>query len=99
VGFTARPAASTTLSSVIIPSAPIAGYVDPKLYVAGNASVTAANVVSHAGLVRLGVVAHLLDGTFVVFLAMTLYVLLQHVQKSVAREMLILVALSTAINP
>lgn len=32
------------------------GYVDPKLYVAGDAAATAANVVSHAGLVRLGVV-------------------------------------------
>ncbi len=73
------------------------GYVDPKMYVAGNAAATAANVVSHVGLVRLGVVAHLLDGTFFVFLAMTLYLLLQHVQKSVARAMLILVALSTAI--
>lgn len=42
--------------------------------------------------------AHLLDGAFFVFLAMTLYLLLQHVQKGVARAMLILVALSTAIS-
>ena len=46
---------------------------------------------------RIGVVSHLLDGTFFVFLAMTLYNLLQHVNKSVARAMLILVALSVGI--
>jgi Domain of unknown function (DUF4386) len=73
------------------------GFVDPRMYVAGNATATAANVVAGAGLVRLGVVAHLLDGTFFVFLAMTLYVLLQHAQRSVARAMLILVALATGI--
>ena len=73
------------------------GFVDPKMYVAGNAAATAGNVVANSGLVRMGVVAHLLDGTFFVFLAMTLYILLEHVQKGVARAMLILVALATGI--
>ncbi len=73
------------------------GFVDPKMYVAGNAAATAANVVAGSGLVRMGVVAHLLDGTFFIFLAMVLYVLLEHAQKSVARAMLILVAISTGI--
>jgi hypothetical protein len=73
------------------------GFVDPKMYVAGNAAVTAGNVVANAALVRLGVVAHLLDGTFFVFLAMTLYILMQHVNKSVARAFLVLVALATGI--
>jgi hypothetical protein len=73
------------------------GFIDPKMYVAGNAAATAGNVVANLGLVRMGVVAHLLDGTFFVFLAMTLYILLQHVHKSVARAMLILVALATGI--
>ncbi len=73
------------------------GFVDPKMYVAGNAGATAANVVANAGLVRMGVVAHLLDGTFFVFLAMALYALLEHVNKSVARAMLVLVALATGI--
>ena len=73
------------------------GFVDPKLYAAGNAEATAANVVANAGLVRMGVVAHLLDGTFFVFLAMALYVLLEHVNKSVARAMLVLVALAAGI--
>ena len=74
------------------------GFVDPKMYVAGNAAATAGNVVANSGLVRMGVVAHLLDGTFFVFLAMTLYILLQHVHKSVARAMLVLVAISTGIT-
>lgn len=73
------------------------GFVDPKMYVAGNAAATAGNVIANAGLVRMGVVSHLLDGTFFVFLAMALYNLLQHVNKSVARAMLILVALATGI--
>jgi hypothetical protein len=73
------------------------GFVDPKLYVARNALATTQNVVAHSELVRLGVVAHLLDGTCFVFLAMILYVLLQHVRQSVARAMLVLVALATGI--
>jgi hypothetical protein len=73
------------------------GFVDPKMYVAGNATATARNVVANLGLVHLGVVSHLLDATFFVFLAMTLYVLLQHVHKSVARAMLVLVVIATGI--
>jgi len=73
------------------------GFVDPKMYVAGDAAATTGNVVANSGLVRMGVVAHLLDGAFFVFTAMTLYILLQHVQKSVARAMLVLVALATGI--
>jgi hypothetical protein len=73
------------------------GFVDPKMYVAGNAVATAGNVIANIGLVRLSVVAHLLDGTFFVFLAMTLYTLLLNVNKAVARAMLILVVLATGI--
>jgi hypothetical protein len=74
------------------------GYVEPKIYVAGNAAATTGNVVANAGLVRLGVVADLLDQTFFVFLALVLYILLKDVHKSVARAMLVLVALATAIG-
>jgi hypothetical protein len=74
------------------------GYVEPKMYVAGNAVATAANVAANAGLVRAGVVAELFDSAIFVFLAMTLYVLLNHVHKSVAMAMLVLVALSTGIS-
>ncbi len=73
------------------------GFVDPKMYVAGNAAATAGNMVAHAGMVRLGVVSHLLDGTFFVLLALTLYSLLEHARQSVARAMLVLVALATGI--
>jgi len=73
------------------------GFVDPAMYVEGNAMATAGNVVANTGLVRMGVVAHLLDGTFFVFLALTLYSLLQHVHQGVARAMLVLVALATGI--
>ena len=74
------------------------GYVEPKMYVAGDAAATAANVVANAGLVRLAVVADLLDQTFFIFLALALYILLRHVHKSVARAMLVLVVLATAIS-
>jgi hypothetical protein len=74
------------------------GFVEPKMYVAGNAAATAGNVVANSGLVRMGVVADLLDGTVFVFLAMTLYILLKHVHKSMARAMLVLVALATGIT-
>jgi hypothetical protein len=73
------------------------GFVDPKIYVAGNAAATAANVVANTSLVRMGVVAHLLDGTFFIFTALVLYILLQHVYKGVARAMLVLVGLATGI--
>jgi hypothetical protein len=73
------------------------GYVDPAMYVAGNATVTASNLVVNAGLVRMGVVSHLLDGTFFMFLALSLYSLLKHTNKQVARAMLVLVALATGI--
>jgi hypothetical protein len=73
------------------------GYVDPKMYVAGNATATAGNVVANSELVRLGVVSHLLDAVFFVFLAMTLYILLRPIHQSVARAMLVLVVLATAI--
>ena len=74
------------------------GYVEPRMYVAGNAAATAGNVVANAGLVRMGVVADLLDGTFFVFLALALYILLKDVHKSMARAMLILVILATGIT-
>ncbi|HEV8671289.1 MAG TPA: DUF4386 domain-containing protein [Candidatus Limnocylindria bacterium] len=74
------------------------GFVEPRMYVAGDAAATAANVVANSGLVRLAVVAELFDSTIFVFLAMTLYLLLSHVHKSVARAMVVLVALSAGIS-
>jgi hypothetical protein len=73
------------------------GYVLTKVYVPGNAATTAANVVANPGLVRIGVVADLFQGTEWVFLAMTLYILLKHVHQSAARAMVVLVAVGAAI--
>jgi hypothetical protein len=74
------------------------GFVEPKMYVAGNAVATAGNVVANAGLVRLGVVSDLLDQTFFVFLVLTLYLLLKHVHPSMARAMVVLVAIAATIT-
>ena len=74
------------------------GFMEPKMYVAGNAAATAHNVVANAGLVRLGVVADLLDQAIFVFLAMALFVLLKHVNKGVAAAMVILVAIAAGIG-
>ena len=74
------------------------GFGDPKMYVAGDAAATAGNVLANSGLVRMIVVAHLLNGIFFVCTAMTLYILLQHVHKSAARAMLVLVALAVGIT-
>jgi uncharacterized protein DUF4386 len=72
-------------------------YVIGKVYVAGNAAATAANVVAYSGLVRIGVAADLFQATIWVFLAMTLYLLLKHVNKSAASTMVILVAVGAPI--
>jgi hypothetical protein len=74
------------------------GFVDPKMYVAGNAAATAGNIVANSGLVRMGVVAHLVDAVFFVLTAVALYLLLNHVHKNVARVMVLFVALAAGIT-
>jgi hypothetical protein len=73
------------------------GYVDPKIYVANDAAATAGNVLAYATLVRIGVVAHLMDAVFFVLTALTLYFLLKHVHKGVARAMLVFVVVAVGI--
>src|SRR3989440_2737808 len=73
------------------------GFVYPKVYVAGDAAATAGNLLANSGLVRLGVVADLFNATVWVFLGLTLYLLLKHVNKSVARTMVVLVAIGASI--
>jgi hypothetical protein len=73
------------------------GFVEPRMYAAGNAATTAGNVVANAGLVRLGVISDLLDQTVWFFLGLTLYLLLKHVNKSVAMAMVVLVAIGAGI--
>src|SRR5439155_21958488 len=60
------------------------GFVYPKIYVAGDAATTSANLIANSGLVRLGVVADFFDNTIWVFLALILYRLLNYVNKDVA---------------
>ena len=69
-----------------------------RIYAPGDPSTTAENVVANAGLVRLSVMADLVQATFMVFVVMALYRLLRHVNKSVAQAMVILVAVSVAIT-
>jgi hypothetical protein len=47
-------------------------YVTAKVYVPGDAATTAGNVPANARLVRIGVIADLVQATVFVFLAMTL---------------------------
>ena len=74
------------------------GFVDTTLYVAGDAAATTELVLANAGLLRLGVVAHLTNGVFFVLTALALYVLLSHVHKGIAQAMLLFVALAAGMT-
>jgi hypothetical protein len=69
-----------------------------QVYVPGDAAATAANVVAGASLVRTSFVADLVDATFFLLTVMTLYQLLHHVNKVVARAMVISVVVAVAIK-
>ena len=56
-----------------------------------------ANVAANAELVRMGVVAHLVDGVFFALTAMALYLLLNHVHKNAARSMVIFVVIAVGM--
>src|SRR5437764_7537125 len=73
------------------------GFVDPKMYAAGDAAATTANVLANSVLLRVGVVAHLVDGAFFALTALTLYILLKHVHQSVARAMLVFVVIAVGM--
>jgi hypothetical protein len=72
-------------------------YVLGKVFIAGDALTTAANVAANPELVRVGVVADLFQGTEWLILAFVLYVLLSHVHQNAARAMVVLVAVGAAI--
>jgi hypothetical protein len=67
------------------------------MYVAGNSAATVGNVVANQALVRMDVAAHLLDATFFVLTAIGLFVLLQHVNKVLARAFVVLVSIAAGI--
>ncbi|MGY0234694.1 DUF4386 domain-containing protein [Longispora urticae] len=72
-------------------------YGRAEVHVPGDAATTARNVAEHAGLVRYGFVADLVQATFFLFLAMALYVLLKHVHHNAARAMVLFVAVAVAL--
>ena len=72
-------------------------FVRASVYVPGDAAATAERVAANSGLVRIGVVADLLQATVFLFLGMTLYLLLKHVNANAARAMVILVAMATTV--
>src|SRR5438874_13439684 len=74
------------------------GFMYPKIYVAGDAAKTAANLIANSGLVRLGVVADFFDNVIWVLLALALFALLKHVNKNAARAMVVLVAIGAGIT-
>ena len=65
-------------------------YIPSKLFVAGNATATAENILAHETLFRLGMVADLFCGTILIFLVLSLYRLLARVDQKQAVLMLII---------
>ena len=64
-------------------------YIPSKLFVRGDAAATANNILAHETLFRLGIVADLLCGTILIFLALALYRLLKGVNQNLAVLMVI----------
>jgi hypothetical protein len=65
-------------------------YIPNHLFVSGNASATANNIVAHELLFRFGIVADLFTGVMALFLTLALYRLLKGVDQSLAVLMVIL---------
>jgi Domain of unknown function (DUF4386) len=65
-------------------------YIPSTLFVRGNATATANNIVAHELLFRLGIVSDLLAGTILIFLVLALYRLLKGVDENQAVLMVIL---------
>ena len=66
-------------------------FVLARVYTPGDAATTAASVLANSSLVRIGVVADLIQATVFAFLGMALYHLLKHVNKNAARSMMVLI--------
>lgn len=68
------------------------------MYVAGDPAATAGKLVANAGLVKVGIVADLIQVPIWVILSLTLYSLLRHVNAYAARAMVVLVAIGAALS-
>jgi len=73
-------------------------FVEPKMYVAGNAAATLGTLSRTLDLSAWASSPNLLGQTCFIFLATALYILLKHVHKNVARAMVIIVALAVGIT-
>jgi hypothetical protein len=69
-----------------------------KVYQPGDAAATAANIVANATLVRLSFVADLIQALVWLVLAVTLFRLLAHAGRNIARAMVVFVTASAAIT-
>lgn len=65
-------------------------YIPTVLFVSGDAGATAANILAHEGLFRLGIVADLFSGAIVVFVVLALYRLFKDVDRKQAVLMVVL---------
>jgi hypothetical protein len=73
-------------------------FVRPTVYVAGDATATAANLAANEFLFRLGFLADLGQSTLMLLVAITLCLLFQHVNKNAARAIVVFAAISVAIQ-
>jgi len=73
-------------------------YVDPKLYVPGDAVATVSNILASEWLFRLGFVSNLVGQILFLFLVLALYDLFKSVDKGQARLMVILVVASVPLT-
>ena len=76
----------------------VAGYLRGSIVVATDASTTAEHIRASETLFRGGIVADLVAATFFLLTAMVLYALLRNVNRLAAAAMVILVAVSVAIQ-
>ncbi len=67
------------------------------VYVPGDAAATADNVVANASLVRMSFVADLVQATFFLLVVMALHRLLRHVDRNMARAMVVFVVVAVGI--
>src|SRR5437660_10169733 len=65
-------------------------YIPNALFVRGNATATANNIVAHETLFRLGIVSVLISGVIVIFLAVALCRLFKGVDQNLAVLMVVL---------
>ena len=65
-------------------------YIPNTLFVRGDASATASNILAHQTLFRLGILGDLLTGVIAIFVTLALYRLFKEVDQNLARLMVIL---------